>query len=294
MSQLLIVILDDLKALPRLLAAWRQAGVPGATIVPSAGAYRTTTWLSKVGLGALDRLFEADEVRRRTLLALIEDEALLEVAIAEAERAVGSFDLPNTGLLMVLPVTQARGLHKAIAKTAQNGPNGLVQAGWLAQRDRQVHDLINQFHWAPIVVTADTPLNEIALAMHANPAVHLACVVNQDGRLIGVLPLRALMDDLFFHIMPEEFLSDALDMERAVDYARRSNMRSAADAMQEPVWIKSSDTVKDVFRHIHERKLPGLPVVDDRYHVVGYVSMLDLLAIWTTSTAANSDEQIKP
>lgn len=104
MSQMLIVILDDLKALPKLLAAWWQAGVPGATIVPSAGAFRTTTWLSKVGLGALDRLFEADEVRRRTVLAVIEDDGLLETAIAEAERAVGSFDLPNTGRLVVLPV----------------------------------------------------------------------------------------------------------------------------------------------------------------------------------------------
>jgi hypothetical protein len=51
-----------------------------------------------------------------------ETRTLLEVAIAEAERAVGSFDLPNTGLLMVLPVTQARGLHKAIVKTRSGHP----------------------------------------------------------------------------------------------------------------------------------------------------------------------------
>ena len=286
MSQMLIVILDDLKALPKLLAAWRQAGVPGATIVPSAGAYRTTTWLSKVGLGALDRLFEADEVRRRTVLAVIVDVALLEVAIAEAERVVGSFDRPNTGLLMVLPVTQARGLHKLAARTPHAAPDRATQAGWLAQRDRSVQDVVALTNWEPIIVSGETTLEEVAVAIRAHRDVHLACVVNPDGRLIGVLPLRALIDDLFFHIMPEEFLSDALDAERAADYARRSRMRSAADAMQEPVWVKTSDTVKDAFKRIHERKLPGLPVVDDRYHVIGYISMLDLLAIWTDSAVA--------
>lgn len=286
MSQLLIVILDDLKALPRLLTAWRQAGVPGATIVPSAGAYRTTTWLSKVGLGALDRLFEADEVRRRTVLAVIEDEALLEIAIAEAERAVGSFDLPNTGLLVVLPVAQARGLHKLAARPPQETLSRTAQVGWAALRDRPVHEVVALTRWEPIVVSGETTLEEIALAMHAHPQVQLACVVNPEGRLIGVLPLRGLIDDLFFHVMPEEFLSDALNAERVADYARRSRMRSAADAMQAAVWVKASDTVRDAFRRIHDRKLPGLPVVDDRYQVIGYIGMLDLLAVWTRSMAA--------
>jgi CBS domain-containing protein len=245
-------------------------------------------------LGALDRLFEADEVRRRTLLTVIEDEALLEVAIAEAERAVGSFDLPNTGLLMVLPVTQARGLHKLAARTPHEAPDRAAQAGWLAQRDRLVQDVVALTHWEPIIVSGETTLEEIAVAIRAHRDVHLACVVNPDGRLIGVLPLRALIDDLFFHIMPEEFLSDALDAERVADYARRSRMRSAADAMQEPVWVKASDTIKDAFKRIHERKLPGLPVVDDRYHVIGYISMLDLLAIWTDSAAAAHAAQAQP
>ncbi len=294
MSQMLIVILDDLKALPKLLAAWRQASVPGATIVPSAGAYRTTTWLSKVGLGALDRLFEADEVRRRTVLTVIEDEALLEIAIAEAERAVGSFDLPNTGLLIVLPVTQARGLHKLAAR-APNGAQGrTVQAGWLAQRDRSVQDVVALTNREPIIVSGETTLEEVAIAIHAQRDVHLACVVNPEGRLIGLLPLGALVDDLFFHIMPEEFLSDALDAERVADYARRSRMRSAADAMQAPTWVKASDTVKDAFKRIHERKLPGLPVVDDRYQVIGYISMLDLLTIWIDSAAAADAGQAHP
>jgi len=68
MTNLMIVILDDLTCLPDLIQEWRKIGVPGATILESAGAFRVETWLSRVGLGGLDRLFESKEVRRRTLL----------------------------------------------------------------------------------------------------------------------------------------------------------------------------------------------------------------------------------
>ncbi len=61
MTHLLIVILDDLTCMPDLLNAWRTIGVPGTTILESMGAYRVETWLTRVGLGNLDRLFEAKE-----------------------------------------------------------------------------------------------------------------------------------------------------------------------------------------------------------------------------------------
>ena len=109
MTNLVIVILDDLKKMPAIMDVWRDIGVPGVTILQSAGGHRTTGWLSRVGLGAIDRLFESEEVRRRTLLAAIDDDVLLARAIAEAERVVGGFDKPNTGVLLVLPVAESRG-----------------------------------------------------------------------------------------------------------------------------------------------------------------------------------------
>ncbi len=112
MAYLLVVILDNLKPLPDLLTAWRDAGVPGVTIMESAGAHRVGTWLSQVGLTAIDQLFESGELRRRTLLAAIDDDNLLDRAVAEAERVVGDFEQPGTGIWMVLPLSRAGGLHK--------------------------------------------------------------------------------------------------------------------------------------------------------------------------------------
>jgi CBS domain-containing protein len=289
MIYLLIVILDDLRLMPELLQTWKEIGVPGATILESAGAHRASTWLSRVGLGALDHLFEAEEVRRRTLLVAIESDELLAQAIAEAERVVGGFDRPDSGLLLVLPVAQVRGLHKVQPRPRREKLPPAVRPDWVIQRDTPVEVAVETLDLKPIVVRLDTPLDEVAGAMIAHPRVHMVCVLNDDGRLAGVLDLRTLADDFFFRIMPEEFLSEVTDLEHAMQFAQMSGMRTAADAMHEPVWVKRGETVKDAFKRMHEHHLPGLPVVDDRYHVAGYINLLELMAVCLECAADNAE-----
>lgn len=279
MTQLLIVILDDLTCMPDLLQAWRAIGVPGVTILESAGAYRVETWLSKVGLGGLDRLFETKEVRRRTLLAAIEDDELLCEAVAEAELAVGGFDRSDSGLLLVLPMNQVMGLQKVRPKPPKDVLPPAVMPNWVNLRDTLVEEAAAILDLEPTIVSPDTALDEAAQAMLTHPNVHVACVVAENGRLVGLLKLRALADDVFFHILPEEFLSEISDLDEAMEFANRSHMRTAADAMQDPVWVKQGETVKDAFKRMHENDLTGLPIVNDLYRVVGYINLLELLAI---------------
>jgi CBS domain-containing protein len=289
MIYLLIVILDDIRLMPELLQAWKEIGVPGATILESAGFYRATTWLSRVGLGAIDRLFEAEEVRRRTLLVAIETDELLAQAITEAERVVGGFDRPNSGLLLVVPVAQVRGLRKVQPKPRQEKLPPAVRPDWVIQRDTPVEVVVETLNLEPTIVRLDMPLDEVAQAMLTHPRVHLVCVVNGQQRLVGVLDLHSLADDLFFRIMPEEFLSQVTDLDDAMLFAKRSAMRTAADAMHEPVWVKRGETVKDAFKRMHEHDLPGLPVVDDRYHVTAYINLLELVAICLEPAAGNAE-----
>lgn len=289
MVYLLIVILDDLRLLPELLRTWKKIGVPGATILQSAGAYRTSTWLSRVGLGAIDRLFEAEEVRRRTLMVAIEGDELLAQAIAEAERVVGGFDRPDSGLLLVLPVAQVKGLHKVQPKLRPEKLPPAVYPNWVIQRDTPVEVVVETLNLEPTIVHLDTPLDEVAQAMFAHPRVHVICVTNDDGRLVGVLDLRTLADDFFFRIVPEEFLSEVTDLEHAMRFAEMSGMRTAADAMHEPVWVKRGQTVKDAFKRMHEHDVPGLPVVDDRYHVTGYINLLELMAVCLECAGDNAE-----
>lgn len=286
MAHLVMIILDDLQRLPALLEAWHTIGVPGVTILQSVGAHRTRTWLSSVGLGALDRLFESDEVRRRTLLAVIESDDLVAQAVAEAERVVGGFDRPESGLLLVLPVSQIKGLRKAEPEAPQVTLPPAVRPEWMIRRDTPVEEAAAVLDLEPTIVSADTPLDEVSQAMLAHPNVHVACVVGEDGQLAGLLRLRALVDALFFHIIPEEFLGEVVDLEDAMDFAGKSGMRIAADAMQDPVWVKRGETVKDAFKRMHDNQLTGLPVVDERYRIVGYINLLELMAVCYSCTIA--------
>ena len=278
MAQLLMIILNDPKYMPEILQVWREIGVPGTTILKSAGGHRTRTLFSRVGLSALDNLFERKEVGGKMLIATIEDDELLERAIGEAERVVGGFDRPDTGLLMVLPVTQALGMYKAEAKPA-TPPPPVLRPDWIILRDTHIEDMEIIMELEPTIVSTDTPLEDVARAMMIRPRVHVASVVAEDDRLVGVLSLKDVADSLFLHILPEEFLSEITDIEKMMEFAGKTRLRTAGDAMKPPLSVKREDSVKEAFIRMHDKNLPGLPLVDERYHVIGYVNLLEMLGL---------------
>jgi CBS domain-containing protein len=289
MTHLLQIILDDIKYLPDLLQAWQEIGVSGTTIMKSVGGYRTSTWLSKVGLGAIDRIFEAREIQRKTLVAVIEDDDLLAQAIAEAERIVGGFDRPNSGVLLVLPVVQAKGLYKVQPQPPQELSPPALRSDWMVLRDTPIEKVDAIMGLEPTIIGPEASLHDVAQAMLTHPRVHVACVVAEDGRLLGLINLRTLADDLFFHILPEEFIAESIDVEKTMAFADKTRILNARDAMIPPIWVKHGETVKEAFKRMHENGLPGLPVIDHSYHVVGYINLLELLAI-CLETKENNDQ----
>jgi CBS-domain-containing membrane protein len=40
---------------------------------------------------------------------------------------------------------------------------------------------------------------------------------------------------------------------------------------------------------MHEHRLSGLPVVDEKYHVVGYINLLELIALCCDPEEENSE-----
>jgi CBS domain-containing protein len=208
----------------------------------------------------------------------IGDEQLLSAAIGEAERVMGGFDRPHTGLLLVLPVAEVKGLRKVQPALPQETLPSIIQPDWILCRDTPIAEVLENLSLEPTVVRPNTPLDQVAYAMVLHANVHVVCVVEEESRLVGILDLRTLADDLFFHILPEEFLSEITDLEHLMEFAELSQIRTAGDAMSEPVWVKPEETVKEAFIRMHEHKLPGLPVVDERYRVVGYINLLNLLS----------------
>lgn len=279
MSNLLLVILNDIDLLPDLLEVWRKIGVPGTTVLESVGGHATRNWLNRVGLDALGNLFERREVQTRTLIAAFEDEDLLAQAIAEAEQIVGGFDRPDSGVILVLPLTQAIGLYKSTTPPPLEVSPPALRSDWSILRDTPVETVDSLLKLEASVVTGDTTLDHIARTMIEQPNVHVVSVVAENGRLIGLLELKELADDLYLHILPEEFLSEITDVEKLMTYADRTRALTAKDVMIPPVFVKRGDTVKEAFKRMHENKLPGLPLIDDLYHVVGYINLLELLSL---------------
>lgn len=290
MAQLLVVILHEPSQLSALLDAWHNIGVPGITILESAGGYRTKNWLQEMGLGALSKLFSSEAAQSKTLLTVIEDDEMLERAIVEAQRVIGDFFQPGSGLLFVVPVTRAIGIMTPKARKERETPlpeplllPEVITEIELVTRDTPVSVINEILKLKPVIVQSDQPLIEVARAMEQSPSVYVACVVNEQQRLVGLLPLQTLVDDLFMIVVPEEFLSEARDLEDALHFAQLSSTRTAGDAMIPAVWVKNEETLKQAFRKMHENQLSGIPIVNDRYEVTGYINLLELLAIYARS-----------
>jgi CBS-domain-containing membrane protein len=132
----------------------------------------------------------------------------------------------------------------------------------------------------PCVAPHDMDLREVARRMWRRRGVRTAAVVDAEGRLVGVIPLRLLLDELFFHVVPEEFISEILERERIEEVGRMVLAERAGELMEPPVYVTLDDTVRDAFSRMHDHKLEGLPIVDEGMRPVGYLDRFQLLEVW--------------
>lgn len=307
MITLLIVILHDLDKLPKLLEAWKKANVPGVTILQSAGGFHAETLVKRGGLSGLLKLFEHDNGQQRLLFCLIDDPEILQVAIAEADRVVGGFDRPHSGILFTLPVGEALGLQKweqrdnledisledipDTDKGAENLSRWLEKEieeqhgrkalkDWKAKRNKNIQAAIKQVDLKPIVVHVDTPLNEVVKQFVANPRLSLACVINQEDRLVGLIEEKQLGKMMLIPAMPDQFIQDPEGYEQALKYAKIKPNWPAADVMSETAFVVETGTLEEAYIAMRSRKLEALPVVNKHYYVTGYITLKGVLSVF--------------
>jgi len=131
----------------------------------------------------------------------------------------------------------------------------------------------------PCSVREDEPLEAVTELLGAAPGVHTVAVVDRQGRLVGIIPMRILLDDLFLRLAPEEFLLEMREIAGVEEFGRLSRAEKAADLMEPPVFVQLEDTVRDAFVRMHEARLEGLPIVDKDMTVVGYLDRFQLLRL---------------
>ena len=113
---MVFLVLHDPSLLSDVLEAWDSAGVKGVTILPSTGLRRLQ---SKDVLRedlplipSLEDLLQHEERLNRTLFSIVEGDEMVEKVVAATQSITGDLNLPNTGILTVLPVARVYGLDR--------------------------------------------------------------------------------------------------------------------------------------------------------------------------------------
>lgn len=143
-----------------------------------------------------------------------------------------------------------------------------------------VREALEKVGTEPCTAREDDALPVVAEKLSALHGVNTVAVVDAEGRLVGIIPMRLLLDELFLDVAPEEFLIGMHDMEDVEEFSRISRAQTAGELMDEPVYVTMDDPVREAFVRMHEHKLEGLPIVDEGMKVVGHVQRLELLRLW--------------
>lgn len=143
-----------------------------------------------------------------------------------------------------------------------------------------VREALGRVRAEPCVVDEGADLVHICERLSEAPGVQTVAVTDKAGRLSGIIPVRLLLDELFLHVAPEEFLSGLRAMEGVEEFGKLSRARVARDLMQPAAYVTMDDSVREAFSRMHEQRLEGLPIVDKDLCVVGYLDRLQLIRLW--------------
>lgn len=136
----------------------------------------------------------------------------------------------------------------------------------------------------PIIVHGGDSLQQLAELAIERPSCRVISVVDDANTLIGLVPVRLLVNDIFLKIVPEEFLGVIDSVDDVMEYARHLRARSASDIMLAPVSVTREQTVRDAFETMHKAHLNGLPILDVDHEVIGYLDQLELLMVWVRAS----------
>jgi Nitrogen regulatory protein PII len=113
---MILFVLHDPARLKEVLDAWDAAGVSGVTILPSTGLKRlqeSNVYRDDLPLiPRLENLIGKEETLNRTLMTLVPSEEMVDRVVEVTQAIIGDLNLPNTGILAVLPVSRVYGLDR--------------------------------------------------------------------------------------------------------------------------------------------------------------------------------------
>jgi CBS domain-containing protein len=147
-------------------------------------------------------------------------------------------------------------------------------------RRLSVRTCVDRLDIGPLIVNERDDLLDVARRASAQPGTRVIGVVDDDGRLVGVLPILRLVEDVIARVDPGALMSDIADIEDVARFSHAVEARTAGDAMLEPAATLPDAMVGEVFRVLRERHLSGMYVVDGERRPVGYMDLLELAVLY--------------
>jgi nitrogen regulatory protein P-II 1 len=110
----ILFVLQDTGKLEGLLDAWEDAGVTGITILPSIGLAQIKEKRALQEdfplIPTLEDIVESPQNQSRTLFSIVSSDDQVNAVLQATIGVVGALDNANSGIFIVLPVSNAYGL----------------------------------------------------------------------------------------------------------------------------------------------------------------------------------------
>jgi len=137
-----------------------------------------------------------------------------------------------------------------------------------------------------LLVGADDDLLAVMRRSAIQPATRTIGVLEESGKLIGILPVLRLAEAIISRVAPEAFLTDIADIVDVADFGHTVEARVVRDVMLKPTMVRPEATLDEAFRLMHQRHLSGLYVVDPDGRPTGYLDLLELVAVYVDTLEA--------
>jgi hypothetical protein len=113
---MILFVLHDPALLKDLLNVWHETGVSGITILPSTGLKRLSETAALRDdlplIPSLEDLIDHEGSLNRTLFTIVPNDAMVDKVLTATQELIGDLNLPNTGIMAVLPLARVHGLDR--------------------------------------------------------------------------------------------------------------------------------------------------------------------------------------
>jgi len=130
-------------------------------------------------------------------------------------------------------------------------------------------------------VTPEAELAAIVSAFVEAPALHHVCVVDAEGRLLGLVNRKRLFKSIFsHHVAADSRVSKLLQLHTA---------ETSGDIMiTDLITTREDEEVDAVISRMIDKNIRELPVLDEQGRVIGFLSLLLLMQKWLEARETES------